>query len=119
MSGLQEPRTRQQIAPDQVLSVSSCCFPDGPGEQSGTKCEPPKHRERLLDGSQEAGDDRMVADLQCPISRWYRGTSLMKNSASLRPYSSNMPKFLWRPKGGGDVFYDVPQEISFFFVSFE
>ena len=31
----------------------------------------------------------------------YRGTSLIKNSAPLGPYSSPMPRPLWRSWGGG------------------
>ena len=30
-------------------------------------------------------------------SRCYRGTSLIRNSVPLGPYSSNMPRALWRP----------------------
>ena len=31
----------------------------------------------------------------------YRGTSIVRNSAPLGPYSKNMPRPLWRPEGGG------------------
>jgi len=31
----------------------------------------------------------------------YRGTSLIRNSAPLGTYGSNMPRALWRPSGGG------------------
>ena len=31
----------------------------------------------------------------------YRGTSLIRNTPLLRPYSRNMPRALWRPYGGG------------------
>ena len=30
----------------------------------------------------------------------YRGTSLIRNSAPLGPYSNNVPRALWRPYGG-------------------
>ena len=32
---------------------------------------------------------------------WYRGTSLIRNSAPLGPYSGTMPRALWWPWGGG------------------
>jgi len=35
----------------------------------------------------------------CPVTR--RGTSLIKNSAHLGPYSRTMPRALWWPQGGG------------------
>ena len=32
---------------------------------------------------------------------WYRGTSLIRNTPLLGPYSRTMPRALWRSKGGG------------------
>ena len=39
----------------------------------------------------------------CPFSGEYRGTSLMRNSAPLGPYSRTMPRALWWYQGGGLV----------------
>jgi hypothetical protein len=36
----------------------------------------------------------------------YRGTSLMRNNASLGPYSMTMPRALWWSWGGGSVSYE-------------
>ena len=32
---------------------------------------------------------------------WFRGTSLIGNSAPLGPYSRTMPRAVWKPVGGG------------------
>ena len=34
------------------------------------------------------------------IECWYRGTSLIRNSAPLGPYSRTMPRALWWSMGG-------------------
>ena len=36
-------------------------------------------------------------ELEVTLGGRYRGTSLIRNSAPLGPYSRNMPKALWRP----------------------
>ena len=33
----------------------------------------------------------------------YRGTSLIRNSGRLEPYSRNMPRALWQSQGGGQL----------------
>ena len=38
-----------------------------------------------------------AAQIKVSISSEYRGTWLIRNSAPLGPYSSNMPRALWRP----------------------
>ena len=53
---------------------------------------PPREQPRCLLLSSE--EERLV---------YYRGTSLIRNSVPLGPYSSNMPGALWRPRGGGYV----------------
>ena len=35
------------------------------------------------------------------VKNCYSGTSLVRNSAPLEPYSRNMPRPLWRSSGGG------------------
>jgi hypothetical protein len=41
-----------------------------------------------------------------PRTRPYRGTLLMRNRPPLGPYSGEMPRALWRPKGEGAVSYE-------------
>ena len=42
----------------------------------------------------------------------YRGTSLIRNSDPLGPYSRNMPRALWRPYGGGlFLMSEVPLDV--------
>jgi len=40
------------------------------------------------------------------VAEGYRGTSLIRNSAPLGPYSRTMPRTIWRPLGGGAVSYE-------------
>ena len=64
----------------------------------------------VLDGpaSGEKGSkgrlDARPASLKWPVGAYilsYRGTSLIRNSPSLGPYSRTMPRALWWSLGGG------------------
>ena len=43
-----------------------------------------------------------------PILHSYRGTSLIRNSAFLGPYSTIMSRALWWSEGGGGLMSEVP-----------
>jgi len=58
----------------------------------------------FVPSSLDSGLQRGTTRLERPS---YRGTSLIRNSAPLRPYSWNMPRPLWWSWGGGGVLMGV------------
>ena len=45
--------------------------------------------------------DGEVVRMEAGLARQYRGTSLIRNSPLLGPYSRTVPRALWWPWGGG------------------